>query len=431
MIRHSRLFTIIALLTVSASVAAPAAVRTPSVLAKGNDVTASWLYQLEPQYGRTLMPLNPLTLQDMPAQIGVPLGSITSHDPQAWMLPSADGSTVASVSYLGGNASTGTRPRDITVRIFAAATGVERAHFHPRVPILAQGLSRDGSQLCGPRLAPLGSGNSAHGVWYAVSTSTGHTVRTVQFPDADAGPIAYDFRAQRLYALEVHPFDPQTHRPRTPAVLAYDVRSGRRIGVLNLDGVLAGSGVTDREVNGQPVYAEWWPGVALSPDGRRLALLDGNTQTLDLIDTTSLRVVRTEAVTRPASLIERFGAWLGIVPQVALAKGGEGVALNLRFSPDGAHLYAWGRKGSFDAAGTFSYQNLGLEVVEENGGQILAQTQQETPLGFSPDGSALYTLSGSADLQDWVLRRDDPVTLTVAAERSFASYPQLFLLPAT
>jgi WD40 repeat protein len=434
MIRHRRLFTLIAILTISASTAAPAGVRTPSVLAKGDDVASTWLYQLESRYGRTLMPLNPLTLQDMPTAIGVPLGSVTAPNPHAWMLTSADGSTVASVSYLGGNATTDTRARDITVRVFDEATGFERAHFHPSVPILTQGLSPDGSQLSGPRLTPVGSGDSLHRVWCAVSTRTGRTVRTVQMVDADAWPAAYDFSGQRLYALDVHPFNSQTHRPQTPAVLAYDVRSGRQIGVLNLQGVLAGSGLTDREVNGRRVYAEWSPGLALSPDSRRLALLDGNTETLDLIDTASLKVVRTEAVTHPASLIERFGAWLGIVPQVALAKGGEGVVLTVRFSPDGTRLYVWGRRGSFDAAGSFIYQSLDLEVVRVDGGQILAETQktmQTMPLGFSPDGSALYTLSASADLQGWVLRRVDPVTLKVAAERTFLSYPQLFLLPAT
>jgi hypothetical protein len=181
-------------------------------------------------------------------------------------------------------------------------------------------------------------------------------------------------------------------------------------------------------VNGHEVYAEWSPGYALSPDGSELAVLDGNSETLWLIDARTLTVMRTEEISPATSVLQRLGAWLSVVPTVALAKGGEGVDLSLHFSPDGRTLYATGRQGGISADGTLTMHFLPLEAIDVAHGTIVAKTAgAEGWLGLSSDGSALYTLTGYPDGR-LILRRENPATLEPLASRTFTAYPQLLLL---
>jgi hypothetical protein len=387
------------------------------------------LYRLAPPGGQVLLPLNPLTLADLSHGRRIRLGAVPAalSAGQPWTLPSADGATLAAVYYLGGNASADTAASDILIRVIDRRTGALHAQVHPQVPIQAQGLSPDGAQLFGPGLAPVGRGRSRHGVWYALATATGRVVHQVDFPSPDAWDTRYDAAGRRLYLLDMRPFDGRTHRPRTPLLRAYDVVSGHQVGVLALDGVLAGTGRTARQVGGQPIYAAWQPGFALSPDGRHLAVLDGNTDLLRLIDARSLTIVQTEGVTRPRGALERLGAWLGVLPAVAFAKGGEGVVLDLHFAPDGHRLYALGTKGEIAQDGRLSMRRLGLRVIDVARGQIMAEAPQGW-LGMPSDGQALYTLTGDDTGSRWTLRRADPLTLQVLAQRTFDVYPQVSIL---
>jgi|GEM_PF-1822468 len=382
------------------------------------------LYLLEPASHRVLRPLDPSTLADMPDSPGITLGARSPLDLHAWLLVSPRGSRLARVSYLGSNAVPGMAAKYIAVEVFDLPVGRRQARFHPQVAILADGLSPDGSLLYGPGLS-----DGHRTVWYALDTSHGRVRFRVLLHNRYTRPLSYDAARQRLFAVEVRPFDSQTHQPRPLVLREYDVASGRQIAALTLPGILAGTGDTGRQVNGHEVYAEWSPGFALTPDGSEVAVLDGNTDTLWLIDARRLTVIRTEEVTRAASPLQRLGEWLGLVPAVALAKGGEGAVLSLHMSPDGRTLYATGRRGEITADGTVAMHFLPLQAIDVAHGTILAETPAADGwLGLSPDGSALYTLTGEANPDHWVLRRENPATLQPVATRTFEGYPQLLLL---
>jgi hypothetical protein len=189
----------------------------------------------------------------------------------------------------------------------------------------------------------------------------------------------------------------------------------------------------------------WSPGLAMSPDGSQIAVLDGATDTLRLVDTHRMQLVKTEALSQPQSLLTRLVSLTGILPTTAEAKEIEGVWLQMQYSPDGKSLYVTGTRGSFDAAGKFSWQSLGLRRIDVQSGTVAATTLQGHGIWWSqlaPDGAAYYVLTPTAkdvmnnDSCPCALQRLDPQTLAVTASRTFqgdpmtGSPPQFYILKA-
>jgi len=165
-----------------------------------------------------------------------------------------------------------------------------------------------------------------------------------------------------------HGLTPAVFRKITAGERQFQLASGELRGTVALEEFGHGDVVDRVRMRSRRKGADW------VVTGLKPTVLDGNTDTLWLIDARRLTVIRTEEVTRAASPLQRLGEWLGLVPAVALAKGGEGAVLSLHMSPDGRTLYATGRRGEITADGTVAMHFLPLQAIDVAHGTILAET---------------------------------------------------------
>jgi outer membrane protein assembly factor BamB/DNA-binding beta-propeller fold protein YncE len=318
--------------------------------------------------------------------------------------------------------------RAITVRVVDARTGLRRAEFHPAVPLWIAGISPDGTQLFGWRVA---SDARQKPEWDVLSTTDGAVVDSLQIEAGCCSATLYDAAVHRLYSLDVPP-EAVTGTPVTPALRAYDLLSGRELGHVTLDGMLAGPETVTGQANGAAMFKSSTPGFALSPDESQIAVLDGDSNRLDLIDTQQLKIVRSVELSRPKSLLERLADALGLSSTPASAKEWLGVQLTMSYSPDGHYLYVSGREGKVGSNGKWTVDGLGLRLIDITNGQIVADAlsnQWVTSVTPSPDGSAIYSEAGPPMSSSPVsVSRQDPSTLKVTAERSFSDPPELYFL---
>lgn len=381
------------------------------------------LYIRGEPWERDLYVLDPTTLTTAPGP-RLTIGSRHQLAPQQ-LVASADGSTLAAIST---RLTTGvTHARDITIRIISAWSGMTRATFHPPAALAVEGLSTDGSQLFGYDAGP--GGRNAE--WYLLSTADGRTLSKFKITGRCCGAALDDAATHRLYVLQSAALHHSNQAPQPPTLVAYDLGSGREVAHTTLTGVVAGSGVVGQG-NTAPEMLDWEPGFASSPDGRQLAVFDGESQTLLLIAADRLQIVRTEHVARSPGLLDRLGNLLGLLPEAALAKEWIGTAVDLQFSPDGRSLYAAGREGQV-TGGAWSIRGLGLKRIDVASGQIVAQAlpnQWVTDISVAPNGNALYTLSPSNPVGGGpdMLRRLDPLTLQTMTRRRVYDPPELFWL---
>jgi DNA-binding beta-propeller fold protein YncE len=273
--------------------------------------------------------------------------------------------------------------------------------------------------------------------WYVWDGRTGRLESKTRLRQLCCVPIRYDPASRHLYLLKESQLDGSRRiGPRTPVVVAYDTTSGRVAGRLSLSGVQAGTWWSKRKVKGYRVPEVNNLGFALSPDGKQLAVLDGSANRLYLIDAATLQVAKTFQVGPPVGPLARLLGWLGLLPTVAEAKMMEGDDASISFSPDGRQLYETGDMLHLDRQGRTSVTRLPLRVIDAGSGAIMATTPVDQAPGdveVAPDGSALYT-TGPAQPQSnacpCVLRRLDPATLQIEAERTFsaATFGQLYAL---
>ncbi|MDQ2744280.1 MAG: hypothetical protein M3Z66_18570 [Chloroflexota bacterium] len=425
----SMLLTALILLPVMA-VAGPAA----SGLAKGELARP---YTLATLNDMTFNRIDPDTLVTMQSYVW--MGGVNDFTPPE-IYVSGDGSTIAIVRYRGrSNPGAVIHRKDVTIHLLDARNGAQLTSFHPRVAMSIDGLSNDGKELYGYGL----QSSTQPQPWYAIDAQTGRLKSRMLLANYNCCPF-YDSAANRVYVLHTFPFDQKTHKPQAPVLSSYD-QHGQLDRAVRLDGVMAGWGDSGRQENGNPVMEGWSPGLALSPDGSQLAILDGASNTLRIVDAHTMSLVRTETLSQPQSPLSHLADLLGILPTTAEAKEIEGVDLSMNYSPDGRSLYVTGMRGSFDSSGKFGWHNLGLRRIDVQTGTVEATAFQDQALWWSqlaPDGSAFYALTPAArdyqgnDACPCALERLDPRTLAVTAKRMFdadtstGSPPQFYILAA-
>lgn len=369
-----------------------------------------------PFVGMKLTAIDGRTLED----VADPL-LIKPYSPR--LIASADGATLAAVSRAAlGGGQTGT-----TVRLLSPTAATELARLD-----LAVGefnfpqLTADGSRLI------LREGYQP-AEWLVFDTTSGEELGRIpvlndEFCCWNWGTWL-DPAGERLYQLVV-PSPYQNERMKAPELVAYALDGVAEVGRLVLANLRAGS-------EGEGEEATFWrPGLALSPDGRRLAIVHADRSAVTLIDTERLAVEETVDLSRPVSWLER----LGLQPGVARAKGlaGTQVSWQVQFAPDGRRLYAVGLEEWYDEYHTRAWRGLGLRLIDLERRRIVAETLPEVRLEglvVVPDGSGVYAFGPAPDVKvpdefrsTYVLRRLDPATLAVTAEREFAGYRELLLL---
>jgi len=370
------------------------------------------LYVLDQDRGVRLLPVDATRLSSIRHGRAISIGKFNPDGSPPQVLQSDDGRTLAAYWIT-------TR----TVRVYNARTGAVRAAFQLPMGVVPQGLSRDGTKL-------LGTTSDSK---YTVSTTGGRLLSKIQL--ACCSPTAFDTVRARLFVLEVsEPQDP-TAKPGSPHLVAYDLGSGRRITSMPLDGIADGMWQTGTLPSGEPKYVSWTPAFAISPNGKQIAVFDGISDRLTFVDAQRMKIDRVVTVSRPQSFGARLVQWLGLVPEVAEAKGPTyGGTFELRYSPDGRLLYL---TGSVYVPGS-NARSIGIQSIDVATGKITGETLEGHMLWWTqpaPDGSALYALNppnNDAQICLCVLRRLDPRTLVTLAKQYSTRYanPQYFVLVA-
>lgn len=367
---------------------------------------------------RGLTPLEPLTLEDAP--VGPVLTSPASSVP--WVA-SADGSTLVSLEQ-----------SRVVVR--DGETLTERIRFRPPVvTAFAPVLSPDGSKLAlMTKDYPL--------EWIALETASGRLLTTISTDDykpLGGGPFFpkfwIDSDGSYLESL-VCACSGEGTGPAPAQLVRYDLATGQEARRLELPEVLAG---TWRIAGGErlvPVVAHLTPGVALSPDGRRLAVVHADAQAVTVVDLLPFAVERTVAITRPTGVVDRLLGLLPLVPQGASAKGiAEGPLRAAVFHPDGRHVYVFGFEEWKDVSGVANHRGLGLQRVDLATGEVVAEIGADAWFEVvlpAPDGQSVYVVGGTpGEVTDegTLLRRLDATTLEPLAERQLTWSFEVLLLP--
>lgn len=412
----------------------------------GESATDRWEVILLDPMTLTDRPTEGADAVDLPAWAGVLSEDWTTH---LWAL-SADGSTfvvLESRQFVNGEVV-----KEATFGIYDGRTGAERGRFSLSVYVRDIRLSRDGARLVIqglPLSTQLGTaGTSDPSDWYVVDTADGQVVATAE-PDERDGWHAdswIDPTASRLYRVFV-PYSPRNTGPGATRIVANDLTTGTEIGRLELPEVRSGVWNTGRTrtVTGgveYPIMAELRPGVALSPDGKTLALVHADADAVTLIDAERFAVEQTEPLAQPAGWQDTLLGFLPLIPDDAAAKGAaEGIALQAVFAADGRHLYIFGSETAMDDDGNAHGRSLGLRLVDLERAEIVADSEDLMDDFFdrvmpAPNGRDLY-IFGSLPADDashhappWRLWRLDTATLTVRAERDFTGTLRIHLSPA-
>lgn len=353
-----------------------------------SSASAYGLYSLSLAHGVRLLPIG--ARRHVRADEVLPLGGFNADGSPPEVLQSDDGHTVVAVWVMLDQ-----------VRVYSAPSGALRASFQLPVGVQVDGLSPDGSRLFG----------STTYAWYAISTATGRVAARLNLDCCP--PLVYDAARGRLYILQssqtssveyvalspmgdslphwTNALPKSVAPPGPPRLVAYDLTTARPVATVVLKGVTFGSW------DGQ----SWTPGLALSPNGRQIAIYDARTNRLTVIDPQRMRVARAESLSHRQSVVDHVAQWLGLEPQAALAKGEQlGADLQMRYSANGQLLYVTGDEVSPHTRGTWRNTSIGILAIDVASGEITGQALKGWLVSWlqpAPDGSALYTFAPFGD----------------------------------
>jgi len=408
----------------------PAESTTPNELA---------LYITDSFNGAGLMAVDPLTLQERSSKPLLAISPTAANNLST--VASPDGTAIAVMSYRYGRPPVA---QDLDIAVFDAVTGALRTRFNPQMPVIVDSLSPDGTRIYARHWPPRDSTAER----LVLDATNGKILEREPALAVAGDTIAHtnDERTRRQYRLLV-PTDPAATGPRAVDLAGWDLRTGKELWHLSLpslpagESLLAGEWKTGRIIDGIEVRSRLVPGLALSPDGRQIAVVRafgccGSKRTVWLIDASSGAVMSERTYGLETSFLDRLFA-----PSVAMAKSlDESVIVNASFSADGQLLYAYSHSSQVDDQGEAKHQYYGmvavaLQAAAVRGHDIKWETYwYENRIEWtraSPDGKWLYVFlerRGSANPKGYFLRRVDASTLRVLAERPFDGYRQHFLL---
>jgi hypothetical protein len=209
-----------------------------------------------------LLPLDPLSLTDLPATAAIALSA-------PWAAFSADGSTLVGI-VPASKSGAGT----IVVR--RGADLIERARFPTPGTVLADlKLSRDGHTLVLTRAQQTARDGPQPDVWYVLDTASGRLRATVKATRATLWSGHFGAwinpAATRLYQPVVT-FTTADPAPNPLQLVAYDLGGGAEAGRLTLPNVPVGAWRPGGTINGEPIIREDYPALTLNPAGDRLLI---------------------------------------------------------------------------------------------------------------------------------------------------------------
>jgi hypothetical protein len=281
------------------------------------------------------------------------------------------------------------------VRVLDGASGTQRTEWPRPQNEYVRGISPDGTRLVASQVHERERGQG----WAVLSSDDGQVLVSgrSQYP-------IFDWQNNRVYGFGGSGDPLEQIEPQPAVLLVHDLQSSDEIGRLTLDGVLHGS--------------EFGPSMALHPNEQQLVLLHGDADKLTIVDTQQMQIVSTRDLTGSQDPLkaDNIRGW------------------DLQFAPNGT-LYAGGSEQPV-------VRNLGIRRINVEQAEIEAEALIDENWSWyrvAPDGSAIFfygsrpgpvpsAVQGGPPPNPALLRRLDPQTLTVTAERPFEGFYQPFLV---
>lgn len=395
---------------------------TAPTTAKGGSLR---LYLSADGTAASFRPVDPVALTDAD---GMPSLAFDGDYPA--IAYSGDGTVIAAV--------TGVDSSDATVTLMDAATLAVTHRFPIGMHLDKPMLNEDGTLLVLQAWQIGGADGVSTPTWNVYDTSDGSVISQFSGEGQGTEPYAshgalFDPASEQLYLPNVDGRMPMDSA-RPLRIARYDVRSGEKTGDIELPDVLAGSwfpATTDTGA-GEPSNEAQTPGVALSPTGDRLAVVDPATGRVTLVATATMTAERAFVPKRHVGWRQRLAGWLSPFARGAEAKLTEGMMLHAAYAADGRSIYLTGKSVALgDGAQDIQAQGLGIRRIDLDSGEIVAAAvdgAEVAQLWVAPAGDALYALAYD---QPWEAAQGAVTTRLIPGEDGDSVIEVVEATPAT
>jgi hypothetical protein len=421
-----RTLFVVSTLAIAALIAAYAFVPSGVAYDENGDAAAAVFRSDADGASKTLIQLDPRTLDDVGQGDTLPVRPET-------VLYSSDGKVIAGVD---DEDHLLVRTGSSEIRMKTEWAEVRSGNFSTSGPGWPIAFNKDASKL----LVQIPA--ASVGWWKVFDAATGEALIEIREDPtwSSTGIVQVDALNWKLYYLRESDVSVATQESTVPAELVgYDLNTGTEIGRTQLTAVEMGSweGDLDSDPNGyMPIFYNYIPGFAVSPDGSELAIVHAVDDGITVVDTATFTVSRTISMHDKTSLLGKVFAF--IAPQQAEAKYNEGQGRMAFYAADGEHLYVSTNLQIIDGEEQ-TYIGHGLSVISLDDGEIQSETLDGVTVDHVtelPDGSIFVTgLDYSPEYRDtaaFTIARLDPGANDVEAERTFVNeYVSFVIVPST